>query len=476
MIAVAAVGLVVADIATYTALRSFLLDRVDSQLNATHPGVDAALFHRPGRDGPGPRGGPGGSIQATPGDCIELRRTNQAVVNQGCIPEFGETSAAPGPNLPETVSMPADANTPEGDKVKFFTVDAQSGGGRYRVRASIEANAPNFIILISTPLSGLDSTLHRLLLVELLVTAIVLATMTALGLSVVRVALRPLDAMGKTADAIAAGDLSRRVERTDERTEVGRLGLAFNSMLSNIEKAMTERDTSLRALEASESKLRRFVADASHELRTPLAAVRAYAELFSRGASSRPDDLERSMKGISRESERMSVLVEDLLLLAHLDEGRPLTLEPVALEDVVAESLETARTLEPDRPVEVSLVPTVVAGDRDRLRQVVDNLLANVRSHTPPEAPLRVALEHDDTDAVLTVADSGPGMDAAELALVFERFYRADPSRARSSGGAGLGLAIVSAVVEAHGGEVRGRGRAGQGHDLPGAPPAPRRA
>ena len=146
---------------------------------------------------------------------------------------------------------------------------------------------------------------------------------------------------------------------------------------------MTERDTSLRALEASESKLRRFVADASHELRTPLAAVRAYAELFTRGASSRPDDLERSMKGISRESERMSVLVEDLLLLAHLDEGRPLTLEPVALEDVVAESLETARTLEPDRPVEVSLVPTVVAGDRDRLRQVVDNLLANVRSHTP---------------------------------------------------------------------------------------------
>ncbi len=467
VIAIAAVGLVAADIATYTALRSFLLDRVDSQLNSTHPGVDSVLFHRPGLAGPGPVGGPGGNIQALfdsiPGDCIELRRENQTVVNQGCIPEFGQTSAAPGPELPATVAMPASPNTPQGDKVKFFTVDALSGGGRYRVRASVEANAPNFIVLLATPLGGLDGTLHRLLLVELLVTAFVLASMTALGLWVVRVALRPLDAMGETADAIAAGDLSRRVERTDERTEIGRLGLAFNAMLSNIEKAMTERDTSLRALEASESKLRRFVADASHELRTPLAAVRAYAELFTRGASSRPDDLERSMTGITRESERMSVLVEDLLLLAHLDEGRPLTLEPVALEDVVAESLETARTLEPDRPVEVSLVPAAVAGDRDRLRQVVDNLLANVRSHTPPDAPLRVALERTDAEAVLTVADSGPGMDEEQLALVFERFYRADPSRARSSGGAGLGLAIVSAVVQAHGGKVETESEPGTG-------------
>ncbi|HEX4518142.1 MAG TPA: HAMP domain-containing sensor histidine kinase, partial [Gaiellaceae bacterium] len=461
VIAIAAVGLVAADIATYTELRSFLLDRVDSTLNSTHPGVAGALLHRQGPHpggAPGRGPGPGGNLQALfnsiPGDCIELRRTNQRIVSQGCIPEFGETGAAPGPDLPVTITMPAHPNTPEGDKVKFFTADAKSGGGRYRVRTSIEANAPNYIIVISTPLGGVDSTLHRLLLVELLVTAIVLLTMTALGLWVVRVALRPLDQMGKTADAIAAGDLSRRVEPTDDRTEVGRLGLALNSMLSNIEEAVTDRDNSLQALEASESKLRRFVADASHELRTPLAAVRAYAELFTRGAASRPDDLERSMKGISRESERMSVLVEDLLLLAHLDEGRPLTLEPVALEDVVAESLETARTLEPRRPVEASLAAATVPGDRDRLRQVVDNLLANVRSHTPPEAPLHVTLARDETDAVLTIADSGPGMTPEQLASVFERFYRADPSRARSSGGAGLGLAIVSAVVEAHHGKV----------------------
>src|SRR5262249_43064139 len=152
-----------------------------------------------------------------------------------------------------------------------------------------------------------------------------------------------------------------------------------------------------------------------------------------------------SMKGISRESERMSVLVEDLLLLAHLDEGRPLEREPVSLHEVVAEAVETARTLEPDRPVDLDLTPVVVEGDRDRLRQVVDNLLSNVRSHTPAEARLRIDLARIDGSALLTVADSGPGMDAEQVAHVFERFYRADPSRARSSGGAGLGLAIVTA-------------------------------
>ena len=279
--------------------------------------------------------------------------------------------------------------------------------------------------------------------------------MTVVGLWVIRIGLKPLDAMGKTAAAIAAGDLSQRVEE-DDRTEVGRLGLALNSMLAHIEEAVS-------ALEASESKLRRFVADASHELRTPLAAVRAYAELFTRGAASRPDDLERSMKGISRESERMSVLVDDLLLLAHLDEGRPLTLEPIAFEDVVAEAIETAKTLEPDRPLEADLTPSTVLGDHDRLRQVIDNLLANVRAHTPPDAPLKVTLSHDGQSAVLAVADSGPGMDEETRAHVFERFYRADPSRARASGGAGLGLAIVDAVVVAHGGTVEVESEPGAG-------------
>ena len=197
------------------------------------------------------------------------------------------------------------------------------------MRASIEGNAPNYVLIVAAPLNDVDSTLHRLLWIELLVTALVLAAIAAVGLWVVRLSLRPLDAIGATAAAIAGGDLSRRIERADDRTEVGRLGMALNAMLAQIEAAF-------KAREASERKLRRFVADASHELRTPLAAVRAYAELFTRGAASRPDDLARSMKGISRESERMSLLVDDLLLLARLDEGRPLEREPVALNEVVA--------------------------------------------------------------------------------------------------------------------------------------------
>ena len=242
--------------------------------------------------------------------------------------------------------------------------------------------------------------------------------------------------------------------RADDETEVGRLGLALNGMLGQIESAATAREASMRALEASERKLRRFVADASHELRTPLAAVRAYAELFTRGAADRPADLERSMSGISRESERMSVLVDDLLLLARLDEGRPLASEPVALHEVVAEAVETAQTVDPERPIEADIDAAVVLGDRDRLRQVVDNLLANVRAHTPDGRPSASTLRSRDGIAVLEVADSGPGLDPEEAAHAFERFYRADPSRSRASGGAGLGLSIVAAVTEAHGGRA----------------------
>ncbi len=458
VIVLTAAGLLVADLVTYKSLESFLIDRVDSTLNTNHMAIENAVLG--GGRGPGQGGGPGGPpgalqpvLRSIPGYCIETRTLKQQVLQQFCIPaEIGETATAPGPMLPATITLPAADG--QGDRVTFLTVPATSGGDRYRVRASIEAGTPNRILLIAAPLSSVDSTLHRLLLIELLVTIAVLAAMTAVGLWVIRAALRPLDAMGKTAAAIAAGDLTQRVEPATDQTEVGRLGLALNGMLENIEQSATERDNSLRALEASEAKLRRFVADASHELRTPLAAVRAHAELFSRGAATRPDDLERSMAAISRESERMSVLVEDLLLLAHLDEGRPLEREPVALDEVVAESVETARTIEPGRPIEAQLAPATVTGDRDRLRQVVDNLLANVRAHTPSDAPLRITIEHDGTDASLTVADSGPGMDAATLEHAFERFYRADPSRARASGGAGLGLAIVSAVVEAHGGKV----------------------
>jgi two-component system OmpR family sensor kinase len=464
VIALAAIGLVAADFATYSALRSFLIDRTDTSLDAAHVAVEGALFPRQHR-GPGDGGGDQGSrppappandlgigplAAAAPGEYIELRRRNGSIVRAGSTPRFPGSAASPPPVLPVKITLPAGA----GERVAYFTVPAKSGGDRYRVRASIEPQARNYVLVVASSLSDVDSTLHRLLLIASLVTALVLLGIALLGLWVVRIGLRPLEAIETTASKIAAGDLTQRVARADDRTEVGRLGLALNGMLGQIETAATAREASMRALEASERKLRRFVADASHELRTPLAAVRAYAELFTRGAADRPADLKRSMSGISRESERMSVLVDDLLLLARLDEGRPLASEPVALHEVVAEAVETAHTVDPERLIEAEIDVAVVLGDRDRLRQVVDNLLANVRAHTPEGAPVRVVLRSLVDVAELEVADSGPGMDPDEAAHAFERFYRADPSRSRASGGAGLGLSIVAAVTEAHGGRA----------------------
>jgi two-component system OmpR family sensor kinase len=457
VIVLAALGLAVADIATYTSLRSFLLHRTDVSLDAAHPGVEHALFQQ----GPGPAlpvaARHDALTAAAPGDYVEVRALNGKVMVKGAISQFPGETLPPQPRLPAHIALPAaTAGAGERDRTRYFTVPAVSGGDRYRVRASIEPESSNYVLLIAAPLNGVDSTLNRLLLIELLVTGGVLVALGGLGLWVVQLGLRPLEAIGNTAAAIAAGDLSRRVERAEERTEVGRLGLALNAMLGQIESAF-------KAREASERRLRRFVADASHELRTPLAAVRAYAELFIRGADRRPEDLARSMSGITRESERMSVLVEDLLLLARLDEGRPLEREPVDLERVVGDAVETARAVDPDRPLTLTSEPVQVLGDPERLRQIIDNLLSNARAHTPPETPVSVSVGRDGADAYVEVSDSGPGLADDELGRVFERFYRADESRSRASGGVGLGLSIVAAVAESHGGSVSAVSQAGKG-------------
>jgi two-component system OmpR family sensor kinase len=463
VIALAAAGLVAADFATYSELRSFLIKRTDTSLQAAHTSVEGALLHGD-RQSPGdrPRADPGPLAASAPGEYVELRRLDGTVVQKGSTPRFpGSTETLPPPALPAQIALRATSGNAE--PVTYFTVAAKSGGGRYRVRASIEPQAKEYVLIVATSLADVDSTLHRLLLIAVLVTGLALGGVALLGLWVVRLGLRPLEAIGKTASTIAGGDLTQRVEHADARTEVGRLGLALNAMLGQIESGATAREGSLRALEVSERKLRRFVADASHELRTPLAAVRAYAELFSRGAADRPADLKRSMDGISRESERMSGLVDDLLLLARLDEGRPLAREPVPLHDVVAEAVETAETVDPRRRIDMTIEPVVVEGDRDRLRQVVDNLLANVRAHTPESAPVRIGLERVDGVARIEVSDSGPGLDPEQLEHVFERFYRADRSRSRASGGTGLGLSIVAAVTEAHAGRFSASSAPGEG-------------
>jgi two-component system OmpR family sensor kinase len=459
VIALAAAGLAIADVATYASLRSFLLDRTDRSLDSAYGGAEpvshefrgppfgtgAGAGPRPqprhGRAGPGLR-----PARVASGDFVQLRAAGGSTVyGSRQTPRFSDGVQSSPPRLPARVTAT--------ERPSYFTVAAQDDNGRYRVRAGRVGSS---VLLVATPLHDVDSTLRRLLLIELLVTAGVLAALAALGLWVVRLGLRPLASIEATAAAIAAGDLTRRVEREDARTEVGRLGGALNAMLAQIEAAF-------RAREASEQRLRRFVADASHELRTPLSAVRAYAELFSRGAARHPDDLARSMAGISRESERMSVLVDDLLLLARLDEGRPLEREPVELAGLVGEAVETARAVDPERPIACELQPSEVLGDRVRLRQIVDNLLANVRSHTPAGAAARVTLGRENGSAVIEVSDSGPGIAQEQIDRVFERFYRADPSRARASGGVGLGLAIVAAVAEAHGGRVSAHASPGGG-------------
>ena len=439
----AAVGLLAADIATYTALRGFMLDRTDQSLEelplAEH-GAAGACPHA-GRPFPGARSG----------DYVEVRTAAGEVVCSVTVVESA-ADAASRPELPSEIDLgPPLASAP----ARSFTVGALEGDERYRVRASRLPPA-GATLVAARSLDDVDATLQRLLVVMLVVTALVLAALAALSLWVVRLGLRPLSAIGSTAALIAEGDLSRRVERAEPRTEVGRLGLALNTMLGQIESAF-------RAREESEATLRRFVADASHELRTPLSAVRAYAELFERGASERPEDLARSLEGIARESERMSVLVDDLLLLARLDEGRPLEREPVELDEVVGEAVETARTVEPGRSVALTAEPARVVGDRDRLRQIVDNLLANVRAHTPPDALVEVRVGRENGSAVVEVADTGPGIHGEDASRVFERFFRTDTSRARANGGVGLGLSIVAAVAEAHGGRVSVDSQPGEG-------------
>ena len=275
-----------------------------------------------------------------------------------------------------------------------------------------------------------------------------LAALAAAAWWLIKRDLRPLETMAVTADAIAAGDLARRVQPAEPRTEVGRLGLSLNTMLSRIEEAFAERA-------ATEEKLRRFLADASHELRTPLTSIRGYSEVFDR-AKDDPEDLELAMRRIEEESKRMGVMVEELLVLARLGEGREPERTPVDLARVVDDAVSDARASAPARDLVLERAEAVdVLGDDHQLRQVVANLLGNALRHTPAEAQVRVRLSARDGYATLDVADDGPGLEPDVAAKVFEPFYRADESRARQTGGAGLGLAIVAAIVEAHGGTVR---------------------
>jgi two-component system, OmpR family, sensor kinase len=339
------------------------------------------------------------------------------------------------------------------------------GSLSYRVLTLRGQLGPQDVILVlAAPMGGIEASITVMARTLLIVGLAVLALILIIGWFIIRHDLRPLEGITETAELISDGDLSQRVGVPDDGSEVGRLGQAFDTMLDQIQGAFESQHAALVAKERSEQKLRQFVADASHELRTPLTAVRGYSELYRAGGLNDDDSLEQAMARIGSESRRMGALVEDLLLLARLDQGRPLRNDAVPLSELVNDALLDLRAVEPERPVEAAIEPNVVVvGDEDRLRQVIGNLFTNVRVHTPAEAPLEVALAARNGFTTLKVADHGPGIDPTHVEHIFDRFYRADTGRSRDRGGSGLGLSIAASVAAAHGGEIMYSTTAGGG-------------
>jgi two-component system, OmpR family, sensor kinase len=462
LLAIAALGLLIAGAVTYAEQRSFLQDRVDQQARDAFPGVSHALDEREidesgfGRRGRGPGGGPGSPTNLPPGTYALRRDGSGRAVGEPLVATrvYGEKAPA-APRWPEDI-------TPN----KPVTVDSVGGGDlKYRVVAQATRDQPG-TTLIAIPMRDVEQTLHRLLGVEAAVIGGVLLALALLSLMLVRIGLRPLDRIGETAGAIAGGDLSRRVSPATPKTEVGRLGMALNAMLDRLEQAFAER-------QASENRLRTFLADASHELRTPLASIRGYAELYRIGAARNPADSEKAMRRIEDEAKRMGVLVEDLLRLARLDEVREPAREEVDVSAIARDATEDARTTAPDRSIELTLDgPAKVLGDPLALQQVLANLLGNALAHTPAGTPVEVSVANGSGRVSVVVRDHGPGLPEGDPADLFERFWRAEAGRERGRAGAGLGLAIVAGIVEAHGGEVSAADAAGGGAQFTVALPA----
>ena len=449
-------ALVVTGVTATSLLKRYLVEQQDEQLESTlREAVESQTFI------PGCLLG-GRQRYVTPGDylaCV-VPGDEEPVVLQGPPSE----DALPDLDAAGAQAIAADAGRRGGGPgggPGVRTVVSEDGDTYWRVTA---VSLPSGLVLVAGgDLDRDDRVIGRLVAIEVVVGMVVLVALGLAGYGLVRSSLRPLAAVERTAQAIAAGDLSQRVAAGDDRTEVGRLSQALNGMLARIESAFRSQQASEEQARASEERMRRFVADASHELRTPLTSIRGFAELYRQGAVGSGADTARLMERIESEGARMGVLVEDLLQLARLDQQRPLSLTPVDVAELAGDAVHDARALQPDRPVSLLLddslteVP-VVLGDEARLRQVVGNLVTNALVHTPETAPVTVSIGEDTSDGgdrvVLRVTDGGPGMAPGDAARAFERFYRADASRSRVAGGTGLGLSIVAALVAAHGGDV----------------------
>jgi two-component system OmpR family sensor kinase len=455
VLALAAVGLSLAAVAATTSLHSYLLGRVDAQLQSAAKPITDGYGRRVGSaGGPGGGGFSGGTGHGPrfPSEFYAVPLTTAGVPDGS--PQDALLAGQSPPSLPRlTVS---DISALNGHP---FTVSSRDGHTQWRVVARPLPEGTGGVA-IATSLSDLNHTVDHLILIEVLIGVLALAFMGGGGFILIKRSLRPLVEVENTAAAIAAGDLSQRVPEGHPRTEVGRLSGALNGMLAQIEHAFAQERSSKRQARASEDRMRQFVADASHELRTPLTSIRGFAELHRMGATTDEADVQRLMRRVEDEASRMGVLVEDLLLLARLDQQRPLERAPVDLLEIASDVVHDARIVAPQRSIDLQVhtdSPPVVLGDESRLRQVVHNLMTNAITHTPDGTPVTVIVstyDGGDARAVIEVADAGPGLSEEQSARVFERFYRADTSRSRNAGGTGLGLSIVAGIVAAHGGRV----------------------
>jgi len=436
IVALVGVLLFASGIATYLVLQHFLLDRVDTDLVNGHVAAISVLGGR------GPEAAEN-NVQFPIGTVLELYRPDGTEIGTPLRYDFPNSTSRAVPVAPHALPAASEAHP------ALITLDGTGGVSHYRAAIWPEDSLGGNYILLAIPMDDVYATLNQLLLVEGLVGLVVLVATAVLALAITRIGLRPLDRMRAVAQEIAAGDLSRRVEPATSDTEIGRLGLALNGMLAQIESAFAERT-------ASEHRLRRFIADASHELRTPLTSVRGYAEMLRRGAEKSPEDSAIARRRIEEESVRMSEMVDEMLVLARLGQGRPLEMKPVDLRAIARDAVADAQVVAPQRDITLDAPnPVIVPGDETRLREAFGNLVRNAIVHTPADAPVQVRVAAVNGTAHVTVADHGSGLRPEDRARVFEPFYRADPSRSRDSGGAGLGLSIVAAVAAAHGGLVK---------------------
>ena len=502
----AAIGLTVTGIVGVNLFRDYLVDQSGQQLTTVGRTIATAHWLKSTDEAL--------NCGSLPSDnAVELiSSADGATLLYSCGATVDQATASPAPPSAATLAAAAESGQPiTGTSVigtakvewQFAVVSARfrepsattaqqpqsesaDRSASYKSSPPVEGAVVDGYVLVATPLDSVDNTVNHLVDLDFAVDAAVLLALLGLGYVLVRRTLRPLRRIETAASAISAGDLTRRILHGHPKTEIGRLSRSLNGMLGQIESAFSAQAASESEALRSEAHMRQFAADAGHELRTPLASIRGITELYRQGAadSRQVPDL---MRRIEDEAIRMGLLVEDLLLLARLDQERPLARDRVHLVALAADSITAARARSADRTIELRVEQpyrapssngagpngvgpageSVVIGDENRLRQALDNLLTNAVRHTPAGTPITVRVRPADADGrcLLEVADTGPGLSAEDAAHVFERFYRSDPSRARTTAqqGSGLGLAIVAAIAQAHGGSAAVRSTPGHG-------------